>query len=83
MSGDTTAWQAVALSKLTRVLGERAGREALARALAETGLAEIFSSEDLRRVALALAAQGGFAGAVGGLLGVHAAMYGNARESVR
>lgn len=68
-------WHGVAVAKLTKVMGDEAGA-ALARAvLDEIGLAALGSSADLRRFADALSARGGFEGAVGGLLALHATMY--------
>lgn len=68
-------WNSVALGKLTKVLGERAGRELMKEGLLELGVDELRSAGDLRRFANRLAAKGGFAAAVGGLLNLHATMY--------
>lgn len=73
----TTDWNGIALNKLTRVLGERAGRQTMSEALSAIGVDELRSAEDLRRFANELSGRGGFAAALGGLLGVHAAMYGD------
>ena len=75
MKPNATDWHGVALAKLTKVMGERAGRELASSVFSELGLEKIGSAEDLRRVASALTRRGGFAAAVGGLLDVHAAMY--------
>jgi hypothetical protein len=75
MSPSPTDWNAVAAAKLTRVLGERAGRAALDDALSALGIPALRSADDMRRCAEHLQERGGFAGAVGGLLSVHAAMY--------
>ena len=75
MKPNATDWHAVALAKLQHVMGARAGEDLARAVLTELGLQTIASAEDLRRVATALGARGGFAAAVGGLLGVHAAMY--------
>lgn len=75
MKPDARDWHGVALAKLTNVMGEQAGHELAAAVLQDLGLQRIATASDLRLVAAALAAKGGFASAVGGLLGVHAAMY--------
>jgi len=75
MKPEATDWHGVAIAKLTNVMGERTGKELGRAVLEELGLETIASASDLRRVASALAARGGFAAAVGGLLSVHAAMY--------
>jgi hypothetical protein len=41
-----------------------------------TGLARISTANELYRIAQHLSSSGGFAAAVGGLLGVHAVMHG-------
>ena len=71
-----TDWNGVALAKLTNVLGEKAGRALMAETLAKLGLAEIQTSRELRAFARALSAIDGFASAIGGMLAVHATMYG-------
>jgi len=75
MKPNATDWHGVALAKLTHVMGERAGPELAVSVLRELGLEKLRSAEDLRRFASMLSSKGGFAAAVGGLLGVHAAMY--------
>jgi hypothetical protein len=69
---DPTDWNAVALAKLTKVLGAERGRRAMTEALQALALASL----DLYRFARHLVAGGGFAGAVGGLLRLHAVMHG-------
>lgn len=71
-----TEWHAVAAAKLAAVLGEAKGAVALDGALRATGLVRISTATELYRVAQHLSAAGGFASAVGGLLGVHAVMHG-------
>lgn len=72
-----TDWQGVALTKLTRILGESAGRELASSVMKDLGLQALSSAADLRRFAQALSKQGGFAHAVGALLELHATMYGD------
>ena len=75
MSPHPTDWHAVALTRLTRVLGERAGSETMKKALAAMGVAELATADDLGRLAAELRGWGGFEAAVGELLSVHVAMY--------
>lgn len=70
-----TEWNAVALAKLTNVLGDSAGRELMKEILLEIGMDELRSANDLRCFAKALGSRKGFAAAVGGLLSLHATMY--------
>lgn len=72
----TRDWHAVAVTKLAAVLGAGQGEYALKEAMRAAQLQHIASAADLHRVAQALSAMGGFAGAVGGLLSVHAVLYG-------
>jgi hypothetical protein len=74
-------WHHVAQDKLTRVLGANAGPATMREVLLEIGTARLESAEDLRRFASALSRRGGFAGAIAGLLSVHAAMYGAHAEA--
>ena len=69
-------WNAVALAKLVSVLGPEAGHIAMRAGLRSIARDELRSAAELRLFAEALLAEGGFTGAVGGLLIVHAAMYG-------
>jgi hypothetical protein len=69
-------WHGVAAAKLEAVLGPVKGPLALADALRATRLERIATAGELYRVAQQLSETGGFAGAVGGLLGVHAVMHG-------
>jgi hypothetical protein len=75
-------WHAVALDKLTRVLGPSTGQQTMLDVLQAMGTTRLESSADMRRFAETLAARGGFAGAVGALLSVHATMYGTHAERV-
>ena len=68
-------WNGVALAKLVRVLGHDAGHVAMRSGLRSIDKDELHSAADLRRFAQALVEAGGFTGAVGGLLILHAAMY--------
>ncbi|WP_147444804.1 hypothetical protein [Corallococcus sp. CA053C] len=76
-------WHGVAVAKLTSVLGPARGSAALEEALRATGLTHITSADELHRFAQALVHAGGFAGAVGGLLSVHAVMHGASRSESR
>ncbi len=71
-----TDWHGVAESRLTSVLGPAKGAAALEDALQAIGLVRLESARDLHRLAQQLSATGGFTSAVGGLLSVHAVMYG-------
>jgi hypothetical protein len=75
VSASPTDWHAVAVARLTRVLGERAGRETMRKALAAIGVAELATADDLGRLAVDLRGRGGFEAAIGELLSVHVAMY--------
>lgn len=79
MEPEATDWHAVAMTKLVRVMGERPAVAAADKALRELGIVEISSASQLRLFAEQLSEQGGFAGAVGGLLKVHATMYERSR----
>jgi len=70
-----TEWNAVAMAKLTNVLGESVGRELMKEVLHEIGVVELRSAGELRSFAKALGERKGFAAAVGGLLSLHATMY--------
>lgn len=72
-----TDWNNVALTRLTNVLGEGPGRRVMADGLHAIGLTTLATASDLHRFSLALAPMGGFAAAVGGLLGLHAVMHGD------
>ncbi len=76
MSAPSAEWHEVALAKLTRVLGAERGAHEMRATLHEIGLTTLSSAEDLHAFAQAFVARGGFAGAVGGLLSVHAVMHG-------
>ena len=66
----------VARERLVRVLGERRGDVVMAEVLAEIGIAHITDADQLYAFAKALVVRGSFAGAVGGLLTVHALLRG-------
>lgn len=66
----------VARAKLVRVLGERRGELVFAEVLVEARIARIADADELYRFAKTLAGRGSFAGAVGGLLIVHALLNG-------
>ncbi len=76
-----TDWNSVAHTKLTRVLGETAGRRVMAEVLDHLGLDKLRSVEDLRRFADELRPLGGFTAAVAGLLSLHATLYGSPSAS--
>jgi hypothetical protein len=69
-------FHAYAEAKLRVVLGEAKAASALTTTLESLGIRRIQSADDLHRFGRALVAAGGFAGAVGGLLTVHAVMHG-------
>ncbi len=71
-----TEWHAIAETRLTSVLGPTKGAAAFGEALRAVGLVRVATADDLHRLAQHLSASGGFASAVGGLLSVHAVMYG-------
>jgi hypothetical protein len=66
----------LARSKMERVLGQKAARELLALGLAELKIDFLRTPEELLQFALFLRRRDGFEGAVGGLLGVQAAIRG-------
>ena len=76
MTPDPKNWHDVAVAKLTKVLGPVEGMNAANAALVELGLERVTSADELRALAAALERRGGFGAAVGGLLLVHATMYG-------
>ncbi|MES1173278.1 MAG: hypothetical protein ABUL62_03035 [Myxococcales bacterium] len=75
MKPAVTDWHAVALAKLTSVMGPAVGRQLAAAVLQELNIASLSSAAELRLFATALATRGGFASAVAALLTLHAAMY--------
>lgn len=77
MKPPPTDWHGVAEARLTAVLGPAKGATALSDALAAIGLVRLASASDLHRLAQHLSAGGGFTSAVGGLLSVHATLYGD------
>ncbi len=62
--------------KLAAVVGDSKADALMAGVLGELHLPTLQSADDLYRFASRLASVGGFAGAVGGLLSVHAVMHG-------
>ena len=78
-----TAWHAVAEARLAAVLGPVKGPAALADGIRALGLERLATANDLHRFAQHLIASGGFASAVGGLLSVHAVMYGEGSLTAR
>ncbi|RYZ43086.1 MAG: hypothetical protein EOO71_04970 [Myxococcaceae bacterium] len=81
MSTQPRDWHGVAVAKLNSVLGPARGPLVLEEALRATGLTHISSADELHRFAKVLITTGGFAGAVGGLLSVHAVMHGASGDS--
>lgn len=75
-SSPASPWHGVALAKLTAVLGPTKAEVALRETLALIDKDELRSADDLLLFARALCDAGGFAGAVGGLLSVHAVLHG-------
>jgi hypothetical protein len=75
MKPPATNWHAVALAKLTSVMGPTVGPELARAVLEELGLTSLSSPAELRLFASALSTRGGFASAVAALLTLHAAMY--------
>lgn len=74
MSGATAATlQALALAKMTAVLGERRGRQ-LMGALLEQHKLTLGNVDELTRFAAELSKMGGFEGAVGAMLGLQAVL---------
>ncbi|MCY1035258.1 hypothetical protein OV207_27675 [Corallococcus sp. BB11-1] len=82
MSPQSKDWHGIAVAKLNSVLGPARGALVLEEALRATGLVHISSADELHRFAQVLITTGGFAGAVGGLLSVHAVMHGANGDSV-
>jgi hypothetical protein len=77
----TEDWDGLAFGKLSNVLGADQARRIMSETLARLGLAHLTSADDLYRFAQEVGRLGGFASAVGGLLGVTAVMRGaNARR---
>jgi hypothetical protein len=76
MKPSPTDWHAVAETRLVSVLGPVKGSAAFAESLRAVGLVRLSTADDLHRLAQHLSACGGFTSAVGGLLSVHAVMYG-------
>ena len=79
MSG-VTNWHAIALTKLTNVMGDRAGHELATAVLKEMGVEALSSASQLRQFSALLSTRGGFASAVAALLDLHATMYDDSRD---
>ena len=75
MTLEATDWHAVALERLVKVFGAREADELMRAVNRELGIDRVRSAEDLRRFSAALGKRGGFAAAVGGMLGLHAAIH--------
>lgn len=75
-AGGGSEVEELALSKLSRVLGAANGRRIFDEVLRQMGVKRLVTPDDLYAFADALTRQGGFEGAVGGLLGVTAVMRG-------
>lgn len=69
---------ALALSKLTRVLGEGPGRRTYDETMKAAELSDVLTPDDLYRFGDVLSKRGGMEAAVGGLLSVAAIMRGAA-----
>jgi hypothetical protein len=67
---------ALALHKLTNVLGPEQAHVIMRETLQRLGVARLDTPDDLYRFAQQVSARGGFAGAVGSLLGVMAVVRG-------
>jgi hypothetical protein len=66
----------LARSKMARVLGEARAEQLLAAALLELALDGLHTADDLLRFSRVISREGGYAGAVGAMLSVQAAMRG-------
>ncbi len=71
-------WNEVAHAKLSAVVGEEKAGALMRALLHELNVDALTSADDLYRFGQRLSAKGGFAGAVGGLLSVHAVIRGAA-----
>lgn len=71
-----TAWDVAAHAKLASVLGPAKAEQLTAKVLASMGRESLGSANELYDFAQRLIAEGGFVGAVGGLLAVHATIHG-------
>jgi hypothetical protein len=69
-------WTAVALEKLSNVVGRERAEEVLATTLLELGVDDLRSANDLYAFAQRVKRMEGFVGAVGALLSVHAVIHG-------
>jgi PAS domain S-box-containing protein len=69
-------WQAVALARLSKLLGDEEGGRVFAATLAAAPLERIASASDLQRFANVLKPQGGLLGATGAQLYLHAVIHG-------
>lgn len=66
----------LATEKLTKVLGRARASEVMGRVLTKLQIAQLRTPEELHRFSIALLDEGGFEGAVGGLLGLQAILLG-------
>ncbi len=69
----------LALTKMTRILGEQRARRLMNQILASLGV-ELRDADELLQFASELSKLGGFEGAVGAMLSVQAVMHGAAGE---
>ncbi len=76
-------WDEAASGKLKRVLGAEAGERMRQKVMEKMGLTSLKSANELFAFAELLGQEGGFAGALGGLLGVHATLRGATGQSAR
>ena len=83
MSSAPSRWDVVAREKLERVIGGAPGLAIYHRGLAALELESLQTADELHRFGQWLTtAEPGFAGAVGGLLAVHAVVHGARASSV-
>ena len=71
-----TAWDEVALTKLSRVLGPALGAQLMTKVLKQMGCTSLGSAAALHTFGELLTHEPGFAAPVGGLLIVHATIHG-------
>ena len=78
-----TDWDLAAHAKLASVLGPAKAEQLTAKVLAAMGRDSLGSANELYDFAQELIAEGGFVGAVGGLLAVHATIHGASAKERR
>ncbi len=71
----------LALTKMTRILGERRAHRLMSQIMASLGI-EVRDADELLQFAGELSKLGGFEGAVGAMLSVQAIMHGAAAERI-